>query len=157
MTPSPLVLREVSLAHVPAGFCQSRREETYRLSVNVGTAAWGICREPGGGQRYRRMPGSINFAPAGSAIAWELESPMDLLKLSLPRSLIKAAARDLEIDLKALDFESAIQAREAQVEWLARALRLEAAAGYPNGLLFSESLGLALSIVTVRRFAHILH
>lgn len=150
---SPLLLRDVSLAHVPAGLCDPAHDDSYRLSVNTGPAVWGVCRDPGRGRRYLRHPGSINFAPAGSTVSWLIESPIRLLKLSLSRTLIKTAARELNLDSKALDFQCAIQVREAQIEWLARALHREVSSGNPNGLLFSESLGLALSIVLIQKFA----
>ena len=150
---SPLLLREVSLAHVPAGLCEPTRTDSYRLSVNTGAAVWGTCRDPGRGRRYLRHPGSINFAPAGSTVSWLIESPIRLLKLSLSRTLINTAAREQDLEAKALDFQCAIQVREAQIEWLARALHREVSSGSPNGLLFSESLGLALSIVLIQKFA----
>ena len=150
---SPVLVREVSLERVPAGLCEPTRSEHYRLSVNTGTAVWGTCREPEPPQRYLRTPGGINFAPAGSMVGWRMESPIDLIKLSVPRTLMKVAAKDLDLDVKALDFRCAIQVRDPQIDWLARTLHMEVVSGNPNGLLFSESIGVALSIALIQKFA----
>jgi AraC family transcriptional regulator len=150
---SPLLPRELSLIGVPAGLCDPAREDTYRLSLNVGAPVWGTCLDPGGARRYLREPGSINFVPAGSTIVWQLESHTKLLKLGLTRALIKTAAKDLGVDSKSLDFRSAIRVRDVQIEWLVRALHMEQRAGNPNGLIFSETLSLALSMTLIRQFA----
>lgn len=150
-TSSSLLIDEVDIARIIAGPCEPPPADTYRLSVNFGPAAWGSCRNEQG-RRYLRSPGGINFAPAGAAIGWVLDSPLDLLKLSVPRKLMRRAARDLDLDHRTLEFQTAIQVRETQIEWLAKSLHAEAVAGNPNGLLFRESIGLALASVLLRRF-----
>jgi AraC family transcriptional regulator len=146
---SSLLVDAVEISRVMAGPCQPPPADTYRLSVNTGAATWGTHR----GRRYLRSPGGINFAPAGTTIGWVLESPLNLLKLAVPQKLMRRAARELDLDHRALEFRTAIQEREIQIEGLARSLHTEAMTGNPNGLLFQESLGLALSIVVLRKFA----
>lgn len=150
---SPLLPRELQLIETPAGFCESRRDDAYRLSMNAGAPVWGTCLEPGRARRYLRDPGSINFAPPGATVAWQLDSRLTLLKLSIPRTLIKAAARDLETDAKSLDFRCVSRVHVPQIEWLTRALYTEDTAGNPNGLIFSETLSLAISMALIRQFA----
>jgi len=152
-TSSPLLVRDVGVARVAPGLCEPPPTDSYRLSINTGAAVWATCCRPGRPRRYLRTPGGINFAPPGATVGWVMDSPVSLLKLSVPRTLIRTAAQDLDLDARTLDFATAIQVREAQIEWLARALQAEDAAGNPHGLLFRESLGLALSIVLVRKFA----
>jgi AraC family transcriptional regulator len=152
-TASSLLVDAVDIAHLMAGACEPPPTDSYRLSVNTGPAAWATCRNPERGRRYLRSPGGINFAPAGATVGWILESPLQLLKLTVPQQLMRRAAQELDLDHRTLEFQTAIQQHETQIEWLARSLYTEAAAGNPNGLLFRESIGLALSIVLLRKFA----
>jgi AraC family transcriptional regulator len=153
VTTASLLVDDVDIVRIMAGPCEPPPSDTYRLSVNTGPAVWGSCRNPERGRRYLRSPGGINFAPAGQSVGWILDSPLQLLKLAVPRRLMQRAAQDLDLDPRALEFRIAIQQREMQIEWLARSLHEETAAGNPNGLLFRESLGLALAIVLLRKFA----
>ncbi|HEY0685997.1 MAG TPA: AraC family transcriptional regulator [Steroidobacter sp.] len=152
-----LLVDAVEIAHLMAGPCEPPPTDTYRLSMNTGPAAWGTCSNPERGRRYLRSPGGINFAPAGAAIGWTLHSPLSMLKLAVPHRLMRRAAQDLDLDYRSLDFRIAIQERDTQIEWLARSLHAEAIAGEPNGLLFRETVGLALSIVLLRKFGASAH
>lgn len=150
---APLLIADVELVHVPAGLCEKPLPaDAHCLSINTGRAVWATCRHPGPARRHFRASGGMNFVPAGMAIAWLLDAPLDLLRLSVPRDLIRSAANELELDARTLDFSTAIQVCQPQVEWLARALHAESVAGNPNGRLFSESLGLALSIAVIQKF-----
>jgi AraC family transcriptional regulator len=148
------LVRDLGLEHILAGPCESAPADVHRLSINTGPPVWATHRLGGHSRRHYRSSGRINFVPAGTADSWILDDPLTLLKLSVPRRLMRAAAKELDLDVRTLEFRPGVQVREAQIEWIARALGAEADAGNPNGFLFSESLMLALSIALVRHFGY---
>jgi len=126
---------------------------THCLSVNSGPAVWATYRRDGRGQRYFRSPGGINFLPAGEVMSWVLADPLSLLKVSVPRTTLRAVAEEMELDARVLELRVGVQVRDTQLEWLAGCLRAEADTGNSNGILFRQTLEIALSLLLVRRFA----
>jgi len=150
---SRLLVRHSGFQYVLAGSCAPPPAPDHGLSINIGPPAWATCRQAGRVQRHLRTPGGINFVPAGLPSAWNLESPLTLFKLRVPQCLLRTAAEDMGFDIRTCELRPGVQVRSAQIEHIARALKAEADAGNPNGVLFNESLGLALSVLLVRRFS----
>jgi AraC family transcriptional regulator len=150
---NPLLIRDVGLARVAAGPCERPPTDHHGLSINSGPPIWASCDQAGRARRHLRSAGGINFVPAGETSRWTLDAPLTMLKLTVPQSLVRAAAQDMDLDARTLDFQKAVQVRDAQIEHLGWTLHAEAQAGNPNGRLFGESLGMAFSIVLLRQFA----
>jgi AraC family transcriptional regulator len=150
----PLQTSNVGFAHINAGPCEPLPREDHGLSINTGTPVWATHRQAGHSRRHLRVPGGINFVPAGNVSHWILDAPLTLVKLHMPQRLLLSVTEDMDLDSSRLALQTATQVQDAQIARIAWALATEADAGNPNGALFNESLSLALSIVLVRRFGH---
>lgn len=148
-----LQVRDVGVVCVPAGPCEPPLAAQHGLSINIGSPAWATCREGERPQRHLRVPGGINLVPAGSRSRWTMETPLALLKLRIPPSVVTSIAEDLDLDVRRCALRPAVQVRNAQIEHIVTALYAEAQAGNPNGRLFEESAGHALALLIVRSFA----
>jgi AraC family transcriptional regulator len=144
---------DVAIKLVEPGLCDSPPHVDHRLSIHVGKPVASVCWEGRPRPRYVRTPGGINIVPAGAQSRWWIESPMKQLYVTVPYKSFASAALDLGLDPAAVQLEARHQVRDARLEHIGHALRLETAEGSPNGLLFSESLGVALCIQLVRAFA----
>ena len=144
---------EVHTKLVPSGLCDSPPHVDHRLSIHVGKHVPTVCWEGTPRRRHVRSPGGINLVPAGSPSRWWIESPMTQLYVVVPYASVTAAARDLGLDPARVHLDPRHQMRDARLEHIAHALRLEAAEGNPNGPLFSESLGAALCVRLIREYA----
>lgn len=149
-----LRIRGAGFARIGAGPCEPLPRHDHGLSINTGTAVWGTHLDAGRSRRHLRRPGGINFVPAGRVSHWVLDAPLTLVKLHMPQSLVRTVTEDMDLDHSRVEFQTATQVRDIQIQRLASALATETDAGSPNGTLFHQSLSLALSIALVRRFAH---
>ncbi|OJH33985.1 AraC family transcriptional regulator [Cystobacter ferrugineus] len=102
--------------------------------------------------RSIRTRGDIFFIPAGVLDEWVDDDASSSVELRLPAALLRRVAEDMGLDPDRIGLEPRHQFREAQIEHLAWALEAECRAGFPNGLLYSESLGLALAAHLLTRY-----
>jgi AraC family transcriptional regulator len=72
--------------------------------------------------------------------------------LQLSPALLRRAAEDMGLDPDRAGLEPRHQFRDPQIEHIAWALDAERRAGYPSGLLYTESLGLALAVHLLGRY-----
>jgi len=103
------------------------------------------------GIRCVRSHGEINVMPAGSDDAWFEDDPSDLVELRVPTSLVRLAAAEMGLDPDRAGLAPRCHIRDAPIEHIAWALAADETARSPNGLLYRESLGMALA---VRLLAH---
>ena len=87
--------------------------------------------------------GDIDFVPAGVRESWEQLDAATVVDISLACSFVRRAADDIGLDAGA--DEPNCQFRDPQIEHIARAFDAERRADYPSGLVYAESLGLALA------------
>jgi AraC family transcriptional regulator len=144
---------EVATKLVDPGLCDSPPHVDHRLSIHVGQPVASVCWEGRPRPRYVRAPGGINIVPAGAQSRWLIESPMRQLYVTVPYEAFASAAQDLALDPARVQLDARHQVRDAQIEHIGHALRLEMADGNPNGVLFSESLGAALCVRLIRQFS----
>jgi AraC family transcriptional regulator len=113
----------------------------HRLLVHVGPPARGFW------QRHDVLyaGGDIDFIPAGLSETWEQHDAGTVVDIQLTRSLVRRAADDIGLDPDRVGQEPICQFRDPQIEHVARALDAERRMGYPSGLLYTDSLGLALA------------
>jgi AraC family transcriptional regulator len=138
---------------VEPGLCDSPPHVDHRLSIHLGRPVVSICDEGLPKRRYVRTPGGINIVPAGARSRWLIESPMKQTLVRVPHASFALAAQDLGLDPAHVQLDARHQIRDAHIEHLGHALRLESAEGNPNGRLFLDSLSIALSVRLISGFS----
>lgn len=104
--------------------------------------------------RCVRVRGELNVIPAGMRDAWFEDDASAVVELRLPASLVRAAAEGMGLDPDRATIRPHCHLRDAQVEHIASALAAEQRATTPSGLLYRESLGLALAAHLLGHYSH---
>lgn len=104
------------------------------------------------GLRCVRNRGEINVMPAGSSDDWFEDDASDTVELRLPASLVRLAAHEMGLDPDRAGILPQCHARDVQIEHIAWALAAEQQAGSENGLIYRESLGMALAVHLLSRY-----
>ena len=143
-----LGLRIDVLRTLQAGRIELAAVPDHRLKVHVGTPVRGACKQ----QRFVYTEGDVDIMPAGSAETWVEEDAGTSLLLQLSPALLQRAAQDLGLDPRRAGLHERHQCRDPQIEHIARALEAESSAGAPSGLLYAESLGMALAVHLLGRY-----
>jgi AraC family transcriptional regulator len=144
---------EIGTKFVEPGLCDSPPHVDHRLSIHVGKPVVSVCWEGRSKRRYVRTPGGINIVPAGAQSRWWIESPMKQMHVCLPYQSFALAAQDLGCDPVCVQLDARHQVRDARIEHIGHALRLEIAEGNPSGRLFLDSLSVALCVRLIREFS----
>ncbi|WP_437786636.1 helix-turn-helix domain-containing protein [Sorangium sp. So ce1097] len=133
----------------PAGVVSLEATDDHRIKVHAGPPVRGSC----GAHRFLYTRGDVDVLPAGYSDVWEEDDAGTSLILRLPASLLRRAATDTGRDPDAAGLDPRHQVKDPQIEHIAWALDAERMAGYPSGLLYTESLGLALAVHLLGRAA----
>jgi AraC family transcriptional regulator len=144
---------EVGTKLVEPGLCDAPPYVDHRLSIHVGGPVASVLREGRSKQRYVRTPGGINIVPAGATSRWLIETPMKQMLVRVPHESFAWVARDLGLDPAGVQLDARYQVRDARIEHIGHALRLEIAEGNPNGRLFLDSLSIAFCVRLIREFS----
>lgn len=140
--PRPRIGMRVDLRTTSPGVVEIEAVPDHRLMVHAGAPIRGSYRS-------RRVPytrGDIDMFPAGLSDVWEQDEASTTMILRLSPSLLHRAAQDMGRDPDRAGLELRCQFRDPQTEHIAWALDAEHRAGYPSGLLYTESLGMALAV-----------
>lgn len=124
----------------PAGPVRLPSAPEHRLRVHTGAPARGVC----GRHVFIYTRGTLDLVPAGASDEWCSDEESDMLVITLPGALLQRAAAELGRSDGGLD--SRCLFRDPRLEHIAWALDAERETGAPSGLLYTESLGLALAI-----------
>jgi AraC family transcriptional regulator len=116
----------------------------HHVTVHAGPPVRISCSPTG--LRCLRSRGEINVLPAGSSEDWFEDDASDLVELRLPVSLVRLAAEEMGLDPDRADIAPRCHVRDVQIEHIAWALAAEHHAASPSGLIYRESLGLALAV-----------
>ncbi|WP_426752309.1 helix-turn-helix domain-containing protein [Myxococcus sp. Y35] len=95
--------------------------------------------------RALKTRGDLHLMPAGASDFWMEDGASTAVELRIPPSLLRLAAEDMGLDPDRVGLEPRDHFRDAQIEHIAWALEADSRANTPNGLLYRESLGLALA------------
>jgi AraC family transcriptional regulator len=144
---------EVATKLVEPGLCESPPHVDHRLSIHVGKPVASVCWEGRPRPHHLRTPGGINIVPAGAESRWMIQAPMKQLYVTVPYDSFACAAQDLGLDPARVQLDARHQVRDARIEHIGHALRLESDEGNPSGPLFSQSLGVALCVQLIRAFS----
>jgi len=112
------------------------------LKVHAGAPVHGGCRA----HRFVYTRGDIDLFPAGASDVWEEEQASTSVLVRLAPSLLRRAAEEIGLGPDRADLAPRHQFRDPQIEHIAWALDAERRSGHPSGLLYTESLGLALAL-----------
>lgn len=104
------------------------------------------------GLRCVRSINEIDVFPAGLSEEWFEDDASEQLHLSLPTSLVRVAAEEMGLDPGRASIAPRCQFRDVQIEHIAWALALDDRAASPHGLLYRQSLGMALAVHLLARY-----
>lgn len=133
---------QVDLHTTPPGLVEIAAGSDHRLLVHAGTPTHGVYQ----GRPVLYTRGDIDLFPAGVAEVWEASEMSSALLLQITPALLQWAAQETGRALKYAGLDLRCQFRDPQIEYIAWTLDAEHRVGYPNGLLYTESLGLALAV-----------
>jgi AraC family transcriptional regulator len=155
LLPSPLWVEprarlglRVDLQTTAPGLIQLDALPDHRLKIHAGDPVHGACRS----ERFRYTRGDVDIFPAGMSDVWQVQETETALILHLPSTLLRRAAQEIGLDPDRAGLDPRHQIRDPQIEHIAWALDAERRAGNPAGLLYTESLGLALAIHLLGRY-----
>lgn len=146
----PRIAPEVVLRRTLPGTLRFEAPVDHCLSVHSGPPARVSCH--GGTMRAVATRGEISIVPVGVSDECIQDDPSDTVDLTLPRALLRVAAEELGLDPDRAALEARFCVRDACIEHITWALEAEHRAGSPNGLLYRESLGLALAVHLLRSY-----
>ncbi|MBZ4422666.1 AraC family transcriptional regulator [Myxococcus sp. RHSTA-1-4] len=138
----------VDLHTIPPGVVELAPLPDHRLKVHAGAPTHGSCSF----HRFVYTRGDVDLLPAGTSDVWEHTDASTSVMVRLSPALLRRAAEDMGMDPDRAGLEQRHQFKDPQIEHIAWALDADRQAGHPGGLLYTESLGLALSIHLLGRY-----
>jgi len=130
------------------GVVQLRAADVDRIRIHAGEPVRGTCMN----HRFLYTRGDIDLLPAGYSDEWQEDDAGSSLLVELPAGLLRRAAEDMGVASDGVGLDARHGFRDAQIEHIVFALDAHRHEGRPSGLLFEESLGLALAVHLVGRF-----
>jgi AraC family transcriptional regulator len=144
----PRIGLRIDLRTISPGVVDLGALPDHRLIVHAGAPVQGACRF----HRILYQRGDVDIFPAGASDVWEAEGAFTSLFLQFSPSLLGRVAEDMGLDPDRAGLEPRHQLRDPQIEHIAWALDAERRAGFPNGLLYTESLGIGLAVHLLGRY-----
>jgi hypothetical protein len=101
-----------------------------------------------GGRRHRGLSvhGDIDIVPASVPSRWEVNDADTALIAGVPTNLLRTPAEQSDRQPSHVEIVNRFQMRDRQIEHIGWALKTEMETGYPNGDVYLDSLGTALSV-----------
>jgi len=146
----PRIAPEVVLRKTVPGVVRYEAVVDHCLSVHSGAPARVSCH--GGAMRAVATRGEISVVPVGASDQCIQDDSSEIVDLHLPSSLVRLAATELGLDPDRTGLEPQFCIRDERIEHIAWALEADHRAGSPSGLLFRETLGLALAVHLLTRY-----
>ncbi len=145
--PRPRLAPQVEMRTGLPGVVEMPALSEHRLTIHAGPPAKVCSALP----RYER--GDIDILPAGYSAVWVEEETNTSLVIDLPAPLLRMAAEEPAPRCREVGLEPRSKLRDPQIEHIAWALEAEWKAGHPNGAIYMESLGMALAVHLLGRYA----
>ena len=141
----------VRLQTDPPGVIDAPARPNAGIVIHVGASVQIVCER--GGRKYRGLAvhGDVDIIPPGVPSRWEMKQRDTALIIGLPPELLRSVAEQAGLPANRLEIVNRFQIRDPQIEHLGWALKAELEAGYPNGRLYLDSLGVALAMHVVNR------
>ncbi|WNG51597.1 helix-turn-helix transcriptional regulator [Archangium minus] len=138
----------VDLRTTPPGTVSFEPLPDHRLKIHAGAPVRGECRST----RFVYTRGDIDIFPAGKSDVWEEETANTSLIVRLAPALLRRAAEDMGMNPDRAGLAPRHHIRDARIEHIAWALESDREEGHPGGLLYTESLGMALAFHLLGRY-----
>jgi AraC family transcriptional regulator len=116
----------------------------HRIIVHLSPATRSFCRETG--YAALRQVGDIDLIPAGAAGGFDAETAYESLEVRLAPAVFDRVAAEVGRSGGGRTFQTRHMLRNDRVLHLARALESDSVANSPSGLLYADSIGVALAI-----------
>ena len=140
----------VSLVRDAAGRAEYPASPRVVVAVHIGTPVEMCCQRAGQVHRGRAIQGDIEIIPAQTPGVWDLRAPDAALAIGLSMELLRGLAAEYGRNPDKLAVRNRFQARDAQMEHLAWALKAEMERGFPSGRIYLDALATALGARVVR-------
>ena len=141
VAPAPTGLR-VDMRQTPAGVVGYDASPDHRIKLHAGAPVPGACRL----HKFLYTRGDLDILPAGATDVWHEEAPSTSIVVRMAPSLLHRTADEMGLPAERARLGERHQFRDAQIEHIALALDAERRAGFPNGTLYTDSLGTALAV-----------
>jgi AraC family transcriptional regulator len=125
----------------------------YNVSMHVGAPVIASCRCDGPINKRLQIPGDIDFVPFGCSAAWEDDGPTSVLSMNLSPALVGSVAESMHLNPDRIQIEPQLHIKDPRLQHIGWALKAELEAVDPFGRLYAESLGTALAVHLLRRYA----
>jgi AraC family transcriptional regulator len=137
---------DAALVNIPRGLARIPGRERHTLGLHYGPPVNADCTCDGKRLRRVQKQGDIGFVPAGMDSSWEDDAACQILRLSLPQSLVDRVAADLDKDATTIALVPHMQLRDARIEAIGWAIKAELEADTPSDPLYIDHLASALVI-----------
>jgi AraC family transcriptional regulator len=137
---------DAALVRIPLGLARIPGRERHTLGLHYGAPVNADCTCDGKRLRRVQKHGDIGFVPAGMDSSWEDDAECQILRLSLPQSLVERVAGDLDKDASMIALVPHMQLRDARIEAIGWAVKAELEADLPSDPLYIDHLASALVI-----------
>jgi AraC family transcriptional regulator len=140
----------IDIRKTPVGVHHSEPMSDHLVSLHTGPPVR-VSYRPA---RFRgvRSRGQINVCPAGVTKAWFEDDASEMVDVRVPASLVSLAAEEMGLDPERAGIAARYHVRDVQIEHIAWALAAEHRESWPNGLIYRESLGMALAVHLLARY-----
>lgn len=132
----------VDLRETPGGIVGYDALPDHRIKLHIGGPVAGACRL----HNFLYTRGDLDILPAGITDVWHEEAPSTSVVVRMPPVLLKRTAEEMGLPPERAVLDQRHQFRDARIEHVAWALDAERRAGFPNGRLYTDSLGTALAV-----------
>jgi AraC family transcriptional regulator len=146
--PKPRIGVRIALCATAPGVVELHALPDHRVKVHAGAPVRVSCRH----QRSLYQRGDVDILPAGLSDTWQEDDAGTSLLLEFSPLLLQRVAEDAGLDASRTGLEPRCQVKDPHIEHIAWALDAERKAGHPNGLLYAESIGIALAVHLLGRF-----
>jgi AraC family transcriptional regulator len=126
---------------------------SYTVSMHVGAPVFMSTRSDGSVRKRFQTAGDINVLPFGSSAAWEHDRATTILSMNLSPVFMRSVAESMALNLDQLRIEPELQLKDPRLQHLGWAVKAELEAIDPCGPQYAESLGTALAVHLLRRYA----
>jgi AraC family transcriptional regulator len=144
---------EVALYDTSGGLVEMPAAQHYNMSMHVGTPVLASCRCDGPINKRLQIPGDIDLVPFGCSAAWEDDGPTSVLSMNIAPALVRSVADSMHLNPDRIQIEPHLQIKDPRLQHIGWALKAELEAIDPFGRLYAESLGTALVVHMLRRYA----
>jgi AraC family transcriptional regulator len=132
----------VDLRQTPGGVVGYEALPDHRIKLHAGAPVAGACQF----HHFLYTRGDLDIVPAGTTDIWHEESPSTSVVVRMAPALLRRTADEMGLPAERAELGERHQFRNAQIEHIAWALDAERRAGFPNGRLYTDSLGTALAV-----------